>query len=82
MGVDSKNSSDLSSGRRPLFKSDEFSGTTPLVVEIMRETAKIKCYPLSEHHSMHHVAHTMYYVLLTMYHVLLTTYHAHTCATQ
>ena len=46
-----ENSSDLSSGRRPLSKSDEFSGTYPLVIEIMRETAKIKCYPLSEHHS-------------------------------
>ena len=34
--VTPENSSDLSSGRRPLSQSDEFSGVTTLVVEIMR----------------------------------------------
>ena len=33
--VDPENSSDLSSGRRPLSKSDEFSGSTSIVIEIL-----------------------------------------------
>ena len=34
IGIVFKNSSDLSSGRRPLSKSNEFSKTIPLVIEI------------------------------------------------
>ena len=34
-GVVTENSSDLDSGRRPELESDEFSVTTPLVVEIL-----------------------------------------------
>ena len=47
-----KNSTDLSSGRRPESKSDEFSDLTPLVIEIIHETAEIKCFPYSVDHSV------------------------------
>ena len=46
-----QNSSDLSSGRRPLSKSDEFWTFTTMVTEKMCETAEIKCYPYSVDHS-------------------------------
>ena len=47
-------SSDLSSGRRPKSKSVEKCEVPPLVIEIMSETAHIKCFPLSEHDSARH----------------------------
>ena len=53
-GVVPENSSDLDRGRRPELKSDEFSGTTPLGIEIMRcevTTFAKKVTHLSEYHS-------------------------------
>ena len=53
-GVQRKNSSDLSLGRRPVSKSEEFFLWTTLVIEIPTSTFFTfpkKVYTLSEHHS-------------------------------
>ena len=54
IGVETKNSSDLSSGRRPMSKSDESFVFTPIVFEIWSPqlfTFSKKVYHLSEHQS-------------------------------
>ena len=54
IGVETKNSSDLSLGRRPMSKSNEFFVSTPKVLEILRcENIRfsVHTYNLSEHDS-------------------------------
>ena len=55
IGVETKNSSDLSSGGPPMSESDEFFVSTPIVIEIWAPqlfTFSKEAYHLSEHQSM------------------------------